>query len=144
MSHSASILALKIGCESFIVIGIAMVLSVFTPLGAVLEFFLDLAVWPVDGAQTMNAVETRLGIAISGGLLAGWATMILLVVTHVYAKDKALGGRIITVSALVWFALDSFGSVMAGAAMNAVFNLGFLLVLLVPLALAREPSVATA
>ena len=87
----------------------------------------------MDGAQSYAATETRLLAAIVGGLTAGIGAAIYLIAQHVYAKDPDLGRKIILTFVLVWFVVDSLGSVLSGAPFNAVLNFSLLILMILPL-----------
>ena len=46
---------------------------------------------------------------------------------------QALAKRVILTSIIAWFVVDSSGSVLSGAPLNAVFNLSFLAIFCIPL-----------
>ena len=96
------------------------------------HLFLDIAVWPFDSAQNLNTDEAQLLTAISGGMLFGWGMMFWVVTTDVYATNPKLGGKIILISIVSWFIIDSTGSIIAGFGANAVMNIIFLLFFSVP------------
>lgn len=135
MSYQSSLKMLKAASLLLIGFGLLFFLSVFTPVSGLSKLFLDLVVWPFDGQQNLGATETRLMIAISGGLLAGWGVMFWLVTTQVYATNPALGGRIILPGIVTWFVIDSLGSILAGGAVNALLNITFLVIFVVPVVL---------
>ncbi|MCV2886947.1 excinuclease ABC subunit A [Ruegeria aquimaris] len=118
--------------------GLAMFATIALDRHAPLEFFLDLAILPLDAADRLDSAAVQLMTAISGGLLVGLGVMIWQVVRDVYARDAETGGRIILRGVLAWFVIDSAGSVLAGAAFNVVMNSGFLALFLMPLLLARQ------
>ena len=59
--------------------------------------------------------------------------MIWLVLDLVAPRDPVAARRIILISAGLWFVTDCAGSFAAAAPMNALFNLGFLLIFVLPL-----------
>lgn len=93
----------------------------------------DLLIWPLDGAETLAAPETRLGFAISGGVLVGWGLMIWQLAGEPLARAPETIRAVIRSSILIWFCVDSAGSVAAGAALNVLANLMFLVLFLVPM-----------
>jgi len=124
---------LKIGSAITIFFG-ALIAVAATPLGAApTEFLADLIFFPVDGAQSVAAAETRLIAAIGGGVMAGWGLLLWKISTTVYDKDPALAKQLIIPSIITWFVIDSAGSVLAGAPLNAAFNVSFLVIFCVPL-----------
>ena len=81
--------------------------------------------------------------AISGGLLIGWGLMLWMLATRLYPKDSELAKQLIVTSVLAWFVVDSTGSILSGAPLNALLNVSFLLIFCVPLWLAgRSRGVA--
>ena len=56
--------------------GLALALAAVPALNLPIRLLTDLLIWPVDGTETLAASETRLGMAISGGVLVGWGLMI--------------------------------------------------------------------
>lgn len=140
MPHQTSIVLLKSAALLIFGFGVLMVLSVFTPVRTLMELFVDLAFWPLDGAQTLDAEETRLMTGISGGVLAGWTCMIYLLARDIYAENWKVGGRMILISVGVWFVLDGIGSIMAGAPMNALYNVVYLALVAGPVLLSRDPT----
>lgn len=143
MTHATSIRWLTI--SAYLLIGIGVIYSWTTtgPLASTSLLFVDLAILPLDGAQSYMAAETRLLAAIVGGLTAGFGVAVLLVTKHVYVHDPALGRRIMLGFVLTWFLVDSIGSVLSGAAFNAVINLVVLAMLLPPLLLAGKNATAS-
>ena len=132
---------LKFATAIVIAFGLICLLGSVQATSGVPRFMVDLAFWPADGAPDNPTPGLRLLWAISGGMLTGWGVLIWQVVTQVYAGNPALGRSMILVSVGTWFVLDGAGSIAAGAPMNAVFNIGFLALYVVPLwRPARETS----
>jgi hypothetical protein len=102
--------------------------------------FVDLAFWPFNGLPTIDDPATRLLSAISGGLTMGWGVMIYLLATKLYPREPQLAGSIILTSVVTWFVIDSIGSAFAGAPANALINLVFLVIFLVPILGARSKA----
>ena len=146
MTHARKTLILKISSEILIGFGLLMFLSLWTPLSHVMSWFLDLAILPAfDGAQSFAATETRLLIAICGGICVGWGVMYYLIVAHVFEDNPKLGRKLILTPIIAWFCVDSLGSVLAGAPFNAVLNLSFLFMFAVPVLWpSREPAAQSA
>ena len=148
MTHTTRTNILKYASLGLIGFGLLNFLSLFTGIQPVMGWFLDLAfLSPLGSDHQLSSEAARLWIAISGGLLAGWGATLLLLSTQVYAKDPDLGKRIILTGVVVWFVIDSAGSIVAGAPFNAVLNFGFLLMYEVPLLWPKgkpsTPSIAT-
>lgn len=143
MSHRMCLSWLRIASIVLIVLGIALAWATAAPLSPVNVLFMDVALWPVDGAQSYAAPETRLFSAIAGGLTAGLGAAILVVTREVLAHDPARGRRMILTFMLVWFVVDSIGSLIAGAWMNAILNTIVLAAVVWPLIAVRTAQPAT-
>ncbi len=101
---------------------------------------LDLLNWPLDGAQTLDQQTTRFLAALTGGFLLGWGVMIWMLSKHVYDLAPEPTRRVVLTSLLAWFVLDTAGSIAAGAASNAGFNILVLLLAVGPLWVAAKPK----
>lgn len=132
MQHEATIRWLKIACAITIGFGVLMVVAVIPALSAPASMLLDLVFLPVDGAQQLADPGARLLSAISGGVLIGWGVLIWQLASKLYAREPMLVRGLIITSILSWFVFDSTGSILAGAPLNAVFNVGFLVLFIVP------------
>jgi hypothetical protein len=133
MNQNTTLRWLKFGSALTIVFGI-LVAAAATPIGAApTQFLADLIFFPIDGAQDLAAPETRLISAIGGGVMAGWGVLLWMLSTHLFPSDQALAAKLIIASIVTWFIIDSTGSIIAGAPLNAAFNVSFLLVFCVPL-----------
>jgi len=119
-------------------IGVGLFGPVFT-LGAVpalaepARWSLDLLAWPLDGAQDFAAATTRFLTAISGGFLLGWGVTLWLLATRVHVLAPEAVRQVVVGGLLAWCGLDSAGSIAAGHAINAGFNVLVLLILVGPL-----------
>ena len=133
MTQEKTILWLKTGSGLMIFFGLLIAIATIPAAAAPVEFLADLIFFPLDGAQDIGAPETRLMSAISGGLLVGWGLMLWMMATRLYPADPALAKQLIVTSIVAWFIVDSTGSVLSGALLNALFNVSFLLIFCVPL-----------
>lgn len=88
---------------------------------------LDLLSWPIDGATTYTAADTRFLGALTGGFLLGWGVMIWLLSTWVYDKAPKGVRKAVLIGIISWFVLDSSGSIASGNPSNALFNVIVLL-----------------
>ena len=141
MSPTLKVRVLKYASMSLIAFGVLNILALFTPVSVILDSFHNLAqLTPLGTDHQMHSDSARLWVAISGGLLAGWGATLYLVATEVYAHNSELGKRIFLNVVGIWFVLDSFGSVMAGAPFNAVLNCGFLIAFLAPVIWPEQPG----
>lgn len=140
MSFETSVSWLKVSGILLIVIGAIFAWTTTGPAANANLLFVDLAVFPVDGAQTYAATETRLLAAIVGGLTAGIGATIWMVAKHVYAEHPAVGRKVLLTVVLTWFLTDSLGSVLSGAAFNVVLNAGLLILMVLPLVWVKGAS----
>ena len=133
MTHDTRVKLLKYASAVIIGFGLLFLLSLVSPVAKAMNLFIDLAFMPFDRAQTAASDPAQLLTAIAGGMLTGWGVMFWLVTTRIYAKDPALGSSIMLPSIVVWFLLDSLGSVIVGARFNVFMNSGFLFLIAVPI-----------
>jgi hypothetical protein len=134
MTQRTTITWLKVTSALVIGTGILLAVAAIPAAASPVRVLTDLAFWPPDGAQRIAAPETRMFCAISGGVTAGWGVMLWLLASRLYPREPALARTMILVSLTTWFAIDSSGSLIAGAHGNAILNLGFWLAFVVPLA----------
>ncbi len=135
MTHDSRIRTLKLGSSAIIGFGLIPLLALVTPLSALMELFLDIAIWPpTDGSYNLQSVSERLLIAIVGGLTLGLGLMLYMIADTVYRDDPALGGKIILTGISGWFIIDSTGSILSssGGWFNIILNLTFLLPIAIP------------
>lgn len=133
MSQEKTVNWLKAASAIVIGFGLVMLLGTLPAASAPVAFLTDLIFWPVDGQQIVSAPETRLLWAISGGILTGWGLLLWQISTRLYPREPALARTLILSSIGIWFLVDGLGSILAGAPLNAVLNIGFLLLFFVPL-----------
>lgn len=120
--------------------GLLCSLATIAALSGIIVFFFDLAFWPIDGGQSIAVPELKLALAVSGGILMGWAVLMWLVATRVYARDAKLGRSMILASIATWFVTDGMGSVAAGAPLNVLLNVPFLLMFALPVLWPERPA----
>jgi len=118
----------------YFVSGLVFASLAFASIDGPALILLDALKWPVDGDPGALGVDARLLAAIGGGVLAGFGAMTALVVSPGLERGDAGVRNGAVASILVWFLVDSAGSVAAGAPSNAAFNVPFLLIYLAPLA----------
>lgn len=122
----------------FTAIGIGIFGPVFSlgTMDATLEparLTMDLLDWPVDGATTWDAQDTRFLSALTGGFLFGWGVMIACMTHWLYDLSPEGVRKSVLTGLIAWFFLDSAGSIASGTASNAVWNIAVLLTLAGPL-----------
>ena len=119
---------------SILVIGFGMLLTVSLILDVLFiwEPFFDMAYFPTGIAAVSQAPDALLIAAILGGVFTGWGVMMWQIATQLMWKDPELARKLVLTSVGSWFVLDSMGSVYVGAPLNALYNLAFLAILIVP------------
>lgn len=140
MQTQTRILWLKVASDILIVFGLLTALASVAAMAAPTSFLADLIVWPVDGQESISSTTERLLAAITGGLCTGLGVLSYFLTTRLYPRDPKLTRFLMSAAFASWFIVDSLGSVAAGAPLNAVFNLGFLALFMLPLWL-PEPEV---
>jgi hypothetical protein len=132
MNYATRVAWLKTGSAITIAFGAVIAAAAIPALQAPTALLLDLVYLPLDGAPSTGGSATRILSAISGGVLIGWGLMMWLLATTLYAKEPTICRKIILTSIISWFVVDSSMSIAAGAFLNVVFNVGFLLVFALP------------
>lgn len=94
---------------------------------------LDILSWPIDGATTYSAADTRFLSALTGGFLLGWGVTIWCLSAWVYDAAPEGVRRAVLTGTLAWFLLDSAGSIASGNPSNVLFNIAVLLVAVGPI-----------
>lgn len=122
--------------------GLVSAVSAWAPLSAPMGAVLDGVFWPVDGGQGTAVEETRLLLAILGGITLGWGVTIWQLAGAPLERMPEVIRPILRQGVLGWFVLDSIGSVLAGAPLNVAANVVFAALLLVPLARGARAAVA--
>lgn len=100
----------------------------------------DLLDFPLDGKTGPYSEEARWFSAIGGGVFASLCVVMALVFAPAIENGDRRVTRAAIISIMVWFVIDSAGSISAGAPANAAFNVLFLAMLMAPLTLVRQPS----
>lgn len=140
MNHETAVAWLKAASWALIVVGVGFGWATFAPLNAGSLLFLDIAILPVDGAETLAQTETKLLMAIVGGLTVGAGAVILAITRKVYVRDPELGGALIFAFLAPWMIVDSIGSVIAGGWFNAVLNAVIFAMVATPVWLAKKTA----
>lgn len=142
MPVSTAIVWLKAASAVLMIgLGLLFAISAWPPASGLVTFMVDMLFWPLDGAQSLSAPETRIILAIGGGITAGWGVLVWQVASHLMPSNPAMARTILMRSLLTWFVIDSTCSWLAGAPLNIPANAGFLLAFLWPL-LRMEPNTA--
>ena len=142
MSHETHKFWLKI--TAFVIASFApvMFLGTMPETSEPARWSVDLLAWPLNGAETLDAYETRFLSALMGGFLLGWGVMIWCLSVWVYDLAPEGVRRSVVIGAVSWFVLDSAASIASGTASNALFNVIILLVAVGPLWRPARPRTA--
>lgn len=128
----------RFGALYVLVTGLIPLLAVFPGTQEPWRLFFDILNWPADASPAdFTSLERQLS-AIIGGVLCGWAWL-LYRMAHPEVFNEVLR-KLMIGSTWIWFVLDSGGSILAGLPLNALSNIGFALVLLVPLWKLKETT----
>lgn len=122
---------LRLGALIVFVTGLLPLLAVFQTTQEPWRIFFDVLSWPLDNIPSNFSATERQLSAVLGGVLCGWSWVL-----YKLAHPKIFSSKIrslMSQSVWVWFFLDSAGSTIAGIPLNAISNIGFLLILIVPL-----------
>ncbi len=140
METHATVFWLKVASVIVIGSGIIIAMAAFPATAEPTRLFIDLIFWPIDGVESLNAHESRILCAVGGGIITGLGVMFWLVSTRLYPKDPELARTLVLASSVSWFLVDSTASVAAGAPLNAILNIPFLLLLVAPIWKASRPA----
>jgi hypothetical protein len=97
------------------------------------NLFFDIMHWPLDAMPMIDNKAAHFATALAGGGFFGWGIASWIVATKLLPRDPPLAKSIITRGTVAWFLVDSLGSIMAGAPLNAILNAAILASLLLPL-----------
>lgn len=135
---------LRLAAAVTLATGIVLAVAALPALNLPVRLLADLLIWPFDGGQSLAAPETRLPLAIGGGVMLGWGVMIWMLAGQPMQQAPEAVRAIIRRSILAWFVVDSLASVAAGAALNVGANAVFLALFLIPMApgARQDPALA--
>ncbi len=145
MPVSTAIVWLKVASAILLIgFGLLFAAAAHPPLSGLVTWLIDIVIWPMDGAQSLVAQETRLVLAIGGGITLGWGVMVWLLASHLMPVNPLLARQIMLRSFLAWFVVDSICSWLAGVPLNIFANVGFLAAFLYPLLRIDQRALTTA
>ena len=122
---------LRLSALVVFVTGLLPSLAVFEVTQEPWRLFFDILTWPLDHNPPGFSTSDRQLSAVLGGVLCGWAWALYKMTDRKVFNEPIR--KLMIQSVWVWFLLDSAGSVLSGIPLNAVSNIGFLVILLVPL-----------
>ena len=124
---------LRLAAAMTIATGFLLAIAALPALNLPVRLLANLLIWPFDGGESLVAAETRLPLAIGGGVMLGWGVMIWHLAGEPMQRSPDAIRAIIRTSVLAWFVADSLASVAAGAGLNVVANGAFLALFLIPM-----------
>jgi hypothetical protein len=133
MTRTTEQRALRAAAALFAGFGLITALGAWPPTAAPATALADVLAWPYDGAGPALTPEGRLMFAINGGITVGWAVLIWQVAGAVMDRMPEVGRRMLVLSILAWFPVDSAASVLAGAAFNVLPNILLAAMILLPI-----------
>ncbi len=111
--------------------------TAFAPIDFIGRFYLDVLHWPAgDGLPVYNQNLAWLS-AIGAGLLAALGVIYLGIVYPAVRDGNKPIVRTAIIAGIVWFVVDSAGSIAAGVSANAVLNAITLIPLIGPLLITK-------
>ena len=140
MAASVASIWLRIASGVTIVVGAICALAAHPSTGRVWLYLFDVLKWPLDGDPSAFSADTRAVNAVLGGVMVGWGLLMYLLSRERLITVMPELPRLLLVSLLAWFVVDSTGSWAAGLPGNIVLNVGFLVMFLPPLVLIRRRS----
>jgi hypothetical protein len=119
------------------VVGIYMAFLKDSPL-FVFKPLIDPYFWP-DGIITDpgTAVFRSFIYSLCGVVMLVWGIIMYYIVKNAVAKHEIWAVNALIVSTCVWFPIDEFFSVKYSVWVNAIFNIPFFLILIIPLVLLK-------
>lgn len=122
---------LKFNCYITIFVGFLSVIASSTLTQLPWLMLLDFLIYPLDNNPNSFRGNEFILNAVLGGIMMGWATMMLMLAKHI--ENLASIRKAFITSIIVWFIFDSSGSFVSGVYGNIVFNCFFLGMLLIPI-----------
>lgn len=117
----------------FFIYSILWALAPYPSLNLPARFILDLADWPLDNLATPLDRNTQWLSSIAAGILAAVSIFLGGIVVPAI-KERNVSIVHTTIAAMViWYLIDSIGSIASGVASNVFFNSIYLVLILIPL-----------
>jgi hypothetical protein len=133
MDKRISAIWLQVACAMAVATGLVAAAASFPATDRLWLFLFDLLKWPIDGNPSQFDLTTRAVNAVLGGVMVGWGTLMFLLVRNFLNNDFPLVRKLILVSIVAWFVVDSTGSFLAELPGNVLLNVSFLCLFLPPL-----------
>ncbi|PKN68673.1 MAG: hypothetical protein CVU54_13650 [Deltaproteobacteria bacterium HGW-Deltaproteobacteria-12] len=140
MDKKISAIWLQVACVIAVATGLVSAAASFPATAGPWLFLFDLLKWPIDGNPSQFDLPTRAVNAVLGGVMVGWGILMFLLVRNFLNNDFALVRRLILISIVAWFVVDSTGSFLAELPGNVLLNVSFLFLFLPPLLLVKNEN----
>lgn len=142
MSPSTAALTMRIIGVFTIITAIIFALAGVSDFTGANDIFFGLASSGSEGVAGLTTPESKLAMAIAGGLFGGLGAMYLFISAPGVEQGNELIRRGTIYVFLIWFVIDSGASIASGNAPNLIPNLFFLIVYLAPLMLVKQTGAA--
>ncbi len=113
--------------------GLFFAIASTAPTDGVVRQLLDLVFFRLGDGPSELADSHHLANAILGGVMVGWGVTAWLLVDRFLGLAPRDVKRVLLTGLGAWFIVDSSGSIASGGWLNAVLNIGFLAMFLLPL-----------
>ncbi|MEM9204026.1 MAG: hypothetical protein AAGC53_20490 [Actinomycetota bacterium] len=125
---------LKLAAATMVITGIFFAIASTATTDAGVRTLLDFVFFRLGDGPSELSDSHHLVNAILGGVMVGWGVMIWYLADRLLPLAPREVARLLFVGLVVWFVVDSAGSIASGGWLNAVpLNVGFLGLFLVPL-----------
>ncbi|MEE9327026.1 MAG: hypothetical protein V3U71_06995 [Cocleimonas sp.] len=109
--------------------GLAPYDSINLPSG----FILDISDWPIDNLSSSLDRNTKWLTSIAAGLLAAISIFLGGIVVPAIKENNKPILRTTVFAMVIWYIIDSVGSIASGVTSNAILNTLYLVLVLAPL-----------
>ena len=133
MTTRMSSMWLKAASVVTILTGVICALASQSSAGGLWLYLFDVLKWPIDGDPAVFNADTRAVNAVLGGVMVGWGVLMVSLSNERMMTAAPNVPRMMTISLLAWFLVDSVGSWAAGLPGNIALNVAFLVMFLPPL-----------
>jgi len=118
---------------TFFIYSVFWALAPYPTINLPARLILDLANWPLDSLETPLDRNTRWLSAIGSGVLAAISIFLGGIVVPAIKNADTSITRTTILAMIVWYVIDSTGSVASGVSSNVFFNSIYLGLVLIPL-----------
>ena len=108
-------------------------LAPYTSINLPARFLLDVLDWPIDNMGLALDQNTKWLSTIGATLLGAVSVFLWGIVAPALKRGDSQVAKMTLLAFIVWYVIDSAGSIAAGVASNVVFNTAYLVLVLIPL-----------